>query len=336
MGDDLLAARAFVQDAQTHLETLLGENRYDAALARAAIADIRKAAMPLKARAIMRSGQRALELLEAQASRPKMDGAYLALNKLVTQYRQGLEEVELATSLPSYIDIPGSTQDCEDFISAKDTLASVFKFSRNEQHKQALGFLSGLSVDSPDQETASPMIRPIEKDQTVTPQSAQTEKQSRVPSPTAFEDLMPSLTNCVLIAARRSDKTVSLGYTANDVLLPAHCAGRVEKKLQALGRFLVDNIMESRDIRLARGDSQSGQLLITAKTEAGVITIDLECKGRGISKVQRDAITGADAFIQVSCLESHNVTTLRVKVDAKASQSQFKAQYPIAQKESVL
>ena len=298
-------------------------------MARKAIADIRTAALPLQARAIMRSGQRALELLDAQASDPKMDGAYLALNKLVAQYRQGLEEIEQAETLPSFIDVAGSAHDYEAFMVAKETLRPVLKFSRNVNHKQALCVLAGLSADEVDSaETISANFKeeddkslPLGTPITQTPKVAQNLGKSTTElNQTAFEDLMPSLTNCVLIAARRNNKTVSLGYSANDVHIPKNYVKFVERKLQALGQFIVDNIAEGRDIRLARGDSQSGQILITATEKDGVVIIDMECKGRGLSRLQKAAVSSEeDAFIQVKCLESANVTIIRVIVDSHIS-----------------
>jgi len=340
MGDDLVAARAFVDAAQTHLGVLLGEDRLNDRLAREAVKSLRDTAKPLHAKAIMRSGQRALALLKDQASQPKIDGAYIALNKLIVQYRQGLEEVEQALREQEDIAVVQTgakvLSEAETEISpvleahktdaeialgykqASATLISLLPLSVEPKQRRALEFLSGVvpSLSHPvselDQRAKTGMWATKQMPTSVKTSLIQA---SSVKGPdVALETLMPSLTNSVLIAARQTDKTVSLGYSDNDIMVPAHLVQRVETELHALGRLLVTHILEPREVRSARGDSQSGQILVTAYQDKDDIVIDLECAGQDLSELQQKNLIRMTSETRITYMQSSDNPKGRVGV----------------------
>lgn len=341
MGDDLVAARTFVDIAHTHLDILLGEKRSDKALARRSLIALRAAAVRVHARAILRSGQRALDLIEDNSAQPKLDGAFMSLNKLVVQYRQGLEEVENAMNIPASKEthIQLSQQSLSTTLSnslieshykvAQQTLAPLLPFLSNTDDRQAVEFLAGMTpLNSGQMIDFTPLTATLALDQNagLTDIALPASHRSGLPKSgagddgmpkIAFETLMPGLTNAVLVVARQSDKTVSLGYSDNDIMLPGHLTHRAEVEMHRLGRFLVRNVLEARDIRSARGDSQSGQILITAKADKEDIIIQFECAGRTLSDAQKNSVTISQADMQLSCAQSGSVTRLTLRLNVK-------------------
>jgi|GEM_PF-3127837 len=92
-GDDLIAAQVFITSVKAQMETLSGVNRFDHIRARRAVLKVRDGAQYIFAKAIVRVCNQTLELFDQESSQPKIDSLLMTLQKLVSQYAHGLDEV---------------------------------------------------------------------------------------------------------------------------------------------------------------------------------------------------------------------------------------------------
>lgn len=289
-GDDLRAARDFVDQAQSDMAVLLSNSDILHADATQALVRIRDGAAGNHARAIDRAVQAAQHLLGstmAATRSPAWAGQLFVINKLLTQYASGLAEVEaalIAATSEAVVDAPtpvadaGVLGDAADtrpatddsdafaFAAARDTLKPLLKFAETDAQVRALSTLARLDDDV---RLVAPRNAHAE---TVTTAIDAPQKPATVP----LETLMQTFTSAALAHARQTDKIISVSYAADDIDIPTSQRAALDRLFADMAERLIDLCVERPEIRQARGESGAGHIALTATVEKSGVTLCFE------------------------------------------------------------
>jgi len=249
LGDDLVQAREFVTIALTNMDMLLSDLRMDHPRAIETVQHLQSGAKKLQARGIYRATGSVIESYQNQHGQPKIDGRLMALYKLVTQYCEGLDEIApLQTSLRKTE--PPQTAASPDilFDRARTTLTELLPFAKDDT--QSLIRLMELNLDEPAQLLAQ----------------------------TSFESLMPDVTDKALRNARGQGKSVSISYTAENLLLEDSQVEKVRAELDQIVARLVRAKIGTPEQRQSEGLPRSGHIDVCAKQGPKGLDISVLCE----------------------------------------------------------
>lgn len=252
MGDDLIAAQSFSRRCESRLDQLLTVSSIDQTETIVALTAISSDAKAVNARAISRASQTALDELSSYHSGARLQGNLLVLNKLLAQYRSGLndlmpEEDSSSDSNPAELDA---------LERARQTLLPLIRFAPNSDDMGRLSSLCELNVH-PDHIPPTKVM--------------------------SFDTIMPTLTNDVLLAARHAGKSVSVSYAANGVSMIPDLTAALEHALLDICKHLIEQTVEPPNYRQAQGLSQSAQIAITAHRRDDSFSVLVTCEGHTVS-----------------------------------------------------
>ena len=184
------------------------------------------------------------ELIDFASDRSQ--GTLLALNKLVYQYRAGLNEIQ-SQAQPFKPDLK---KDRIAFEKAAETLRPLLRFTDSDL-KRSLHVLANL----------------------VPPQLPESDKK-------LFHDLMPALTDDLLRLARQQDKTVSVSFSADRARLSSEIFHLLNAAVTHICRELIKQTIETPSKRSENGLSRSAHIALTAKQDKHLLHVLITCKGR--------------------------------------------------------
>ena len=239
MGDDLQAARAFVDLCMAHMDALISGDLSNED-ARHLLREIDDHAKPLHARAICRVARQARNDFHFKDGSPKTHGNLLALNKLILQYEAGLVEVENEIQVPAVKSEKPLEEQLEvAFNKAAKTLQSALGYARPGKERAVLTQLIRFNVA----DRAIPGER------------------------VSLETIMPALTDRILREARQQGKSVSLSLAGEGAQLSPAMLDLLEPALSKVGCDLVCQTIDAPEIRRQKGQSRSAHIAMTAQSD---------------------------------------------------------------------
>lgn len=244
MGDDLMAAQRFINLCDDHVQSLIKGQVTNNKSRLELIEQIKQEAETSKARAIYRMADQFAQDLTFDPSGRRSAGSLLALNKLVCQYRIGLEDISIKGPEVRSVEI-------------------------NQLFNQAVSTLNPLiQLADPGQQSALKRL-------TLWQMPPHPED-----IPRYFHDFMPDLTDELLRLARQQEKSVSVSFSADKQPMSADVYASVKQAILFIGRELICQTIEIPAKRSAKGLSRSGHIAITARQDKSVMHVLLTCKGR--------------------------------------------------------
>lgn len=212
MGDDLVFARHYVNDAKAHMTLLLSEDRLDIHKSLNRLIELETGAKRLRARGIYEKCSLIQNRIKAKDRQPRIDGHILTLNKMIRQYESGLDEIttaDMSKSISPEIRSAGDMT-AQKNINAPTQDKPVHIAPIAAQHKRARDILMPLLQNL---ENAS--LKDSLEILTQLPPSHLT-KSSNI----NFESLMPRVSSEILRLARQSNQVVSISYRTTEQKLP--------------------------------------------------------------------------------------------------------------------
>lgn len=316
MGDNLKAASRFVSQSMTSLDHLLSTDSLSQTAVFDQLSDLQRGAKAMRARAIYRAAQTAVDMLHKGQAEDKVQSELSVVRSLVQQYKTGLDEV-LHETAPMSAPVNSSPQLVETAqISPPDTrtietpvndmiadLYAQLTMDMMQQETQmpdeslneaimaadmapltaARSHLEPLIDFAPDAEQRD-ALRRLSRLHGQANDAASEDARKTKPRQSAveFETLMPELTNVVLTRARHLGKTVSISYAANGVRIGPSLAETLRPALVDLCALLVSHSLEAPNLRRERGESGAGHVSIIAGLNSGKLQFSAECTGRDI------------------------------------------------------
>jgi len=262
-GDNLEQARRFVDAAEDGMALLLSDTRLDPVEALQALNVLQKQARALQCRAIDIAAQSIRECYDKSRPQAQIDGRIIALNKLLTQYGAGLDEIfpKPANQAPEDLlddkvsghseqRAPSERGGTDDPIIIDPAARSRFDQAR----KTLQSLLPRAGNDAPALARLSAARWMGDFDLGMAEPSP-AENISRMPSSVAFESLMPDISYEALRRARMQQKSISLSYAITDFDIPSDQLLPLQNRLIALIDVIVENESTSPSIGLARAQT---------------------------------------------------------------------------------
>lgn len=338
-GDDLMAAQVFVSCAKPHMDILSNVSRLDHQKAQSAILALKRSADPIFARAISRVCDQTLTLIGDSAPQPQIDSGLMTLQKLVSQYSQGLDEIlvderaQIKTSEP----ITQTSAQLGPINQPNIDVMTKPNKGRNQEHippvKHEPLTPDDIDILSSAHDNAVATLKPLMvmvktvgrkralKNITKPIKTTQTLIEDTYPS---FETVMPSVINSILSDARQLGKNVSVSYLVGDTHIPKGQIDKIESCTKELGRCLVKYSLEAPDARLSRGESLTGQISVTVQANTDGMEIVISCTGTELPGLIKDRLeTGSKAF-EISYSYKDGRSTLSLYVAQSVLESQGK------------
>lgn len=259
-GDDLAQARRFSNLCQETMSSLMKSTHALPDNTIPMLETIQTQAREMQARAISRTARLAIDDLTASKPHSKGAGSLLALNKLICQYTDGLDELAPEDILP-YAD-PAELEEKlrallvlqeAEMNAAQDTAQSLLFLARQGQERESLRALTRLSHFGNDEGH----VRKLDP----------------------FDVLMPAVTNESLRRARLAKKSVSVSYAADDVLMDPAMTLPLQAAIITICEGLVDRCIEAPLRRKNKGLSGAAHIAITARRRASSFDVLITCEG---------------------------------------------------------
>lgn len=251
MGDNLLAARQFTDECHGHLVPLLSAPSLDKTHVTEVLSAIKCSAKDMNARAIFRAAQTAIEEFGNVQTAAQTTGALLALNKLVCQYTEGLNEVAPVINEETLQDIYEAER--LQWREARETFLPLQRFAQNAEEASLLSVLANLHPAIPGEKA--------------------------VPSTESFDELMTDITDESLRNARESEKSVSVSYATDEILMDQDLADAAQAALIDICNGLIHRSVEDPKRRQTQGLSGAAHIAITAKRQGDFFDILVSCEG---------------------------------------------------------
>ncbi len=252
-GDNLVAARQFASHCADTLRFLLTSGERETQTALQLLSVVRLEAQSMRARSISRMAQTAITEIGAGCPRARCDGTLLVLNKLVRQYRDGLDEIAPAMPQISTRTSKPETADAEALDRARQILLPLRKFAKPGAESQSIKTLLNLVPFTPAQMPEDPSD--------------------------SFDVIMPAITNESLRKARIEKKSVSVSYASDEIRMDEALAKDVETALITICQNLVNRSVEAPLRRQNQGLSGAAHIAITAREKAKGFNILISCEG---------------------------------------------------------
>lgn len=256
-GDDLAAARRFSNLCHETMSTLVATNCEPKSEALDALEIVQVQAKYIQALAISRAARSTMDELTAATPQTRGLGSLLALNKLIRQYTDGLDEIApedvfnpiaLEERLEAYI----ATQQTE-LERAHDVLVSIKSLVRPGIEASAIDALLTLANFEP----------------------VTIETDTRI----EFDSVMPAVTNETLRSARHAGKSVSVSYAADDMLITPEFSLALQSAIIAICDQLVHRCVEAPLRRKNQGLSGAAHIAVTARKHGQCFDMLLTCEG---------------------------------------------------------
>ncbi len=273
-GDDLVAARRFTNLCQKHMSEMFFGTSLPANDVLDRLGDIQSHAKLMHARAIYRAAQNVVDDLTFTRSDETCAASVLCLQKLISQYEAGLDELAPnADSVPSEV---------KTHIRQVETAAQTDRpepiganlVSDMAAQKTAKDILGGLIqyADGADQKILRSLINLASNDELpkTVPVSIQRDK---------IDVIMPAITNHWLRIARCQDKSVSVSFMSDEAMLDRDVLKTLRAGLQDLGETLISNVVETAKARKDRGLNQTAHLSVTARKGSAGYVVSTRCSG---------------------------------------------------------
>ncbi len=302
MGDDLARARQFSDMCTGALSTLMDSEKMNRDAALSALENILSASKIMNARAISRTTRMAISDLSASVPTPQSMGNLLALNKLVSQYTTGLNEIsdindneELEPNLPVKTYAVSPQETLEDLVrsqtAARETLAPIIHLAKTDDEKTALQSLLKLSVFQPNGDEQKFAQR--------------------------FDEIMPAVTNESLRQARHSKKSVSVSYASDEIRIEKDILKTLQAAIISICEGLIARCIETPLRRQNQGLSSTAHIAITARRRVGFCDVIISCQGPtpSISILDEPEIAALAAFGITPEVKGENHVT-RVEINS--------------------
>jgi len=317
-GDDLLAARAFIEDAVLRMRALRSD---DSEAVHGWLDDVSEGARGLQARAIARAAEntRSLESPRAVAA-----GLHTVAT-LIAQYEQGLVDVEAqmetlareplpAPVMPEHVLAEPPTRplehDRDKFDVAREVLMGLVPRTDTAGHEGALQTLIEMefctgAVDVPnmpeDDGISELSAESVDEPVTVETQQPEPEAVRRMePDLPAFdvEPLLPGLVDHAHRVAMRAGKKLTASYAARDARLSPALAEDWQVAVETAICALVDTTLETPAERQARGETAAAHMAFTVEGSDDGLTLMLRCPGRRLPRFDVEAPHDLDMRIE--------------------------------------
>jgi len=249
LGDDLVKAREFVTNAIPDMDMLLSDLRLNQSKAIETVLRLQVGAKEIQARAIYHATQSVVKSYQNQHDQSKIDGRLMGLYKLIAQYAQGLDEIApLPAAIHSAEQTPDINTNDVKFERAKATLTELLPFAKDEAPR--LSRLMSLNLDQP----------------------------SALTTQISFESFMPEVTDKALRDARAQGKSVSISYSAENLLLEGRQAEQIQAELEQIVGRLVRKKIGTPKQRQNEGRPRSGHIDVCAKQGPEGLDISVLCE----------------------------------------------------------
>lgn len=276
-GDDLVAARRFMNLCQGHMSEIFSGGQLPLIDVVHRLSDIQSQAKLMHARAIYRSAQNVIDELTLRKCPQSCAASALVLQKLIRQYETGLSEIAPVKIHPSEIKVsaakkplssnPVGTDIVYDFTLQKmaaDTLAPLVKFSDGKDRDNLVSLLDLAANEArPRTQNSNPAAK-------TTPKISKSQK---------IDIILPSLTNHWLRLARTQGKSISVSSAIDDALVKTETLKTLHIGLKKLGEVLISQSVEKPDVRAGKELSRSAHLAITGRQSAGGFELLASCEG---------------------------------------------------------
>ena len=348
MGDNLKAASRFVSRSISSLDNLMTTDKVDPSYVINELADLQRGAKTMRARAIYRAAQTAVDMLHKGRPADHVQSELRVVRSLVEQYNSGLIEVthamnykhpsgetpkaspvndmiaDLHAQLAVNIAAPQGTSksvvevgvEAEPSMPSVDVQDSPHMQDHTPSFSGAISHLEPLIAYAPEARQRAALHRLSQIHGAQNARAAVTPKVPRRGLETVeFEALMPEVTNVVLTTARHMGKTVSISYAANGVRIGPAMAETLRPALIDLCSLLVSHSLETPQVRRERGQSGAGHVSLIARLNQGKIMITAECTGRDIDKPDLNSShwkTLYDAGVQIKLGREDNRFCLNI------------------------
>jgi|GEM_PF-2793259 len=322
MGDDLTAARRFCNSVRSDMSALIdGVSAQPCAapdILIGSLDSIQSGAKQLKARAIFRAAQTVVNAVNDRAPLPTLQGRILSLNKLFTQYEDGLDDIAPRPAngaladhelLPKLSETKSHDEALDArYTAARQALAPLMGFTQDRPEREDLIKLAGFTAAelkttaAEEASSIDAVLEPLfqepaditEQPDAVLPKSIaaplftqpaamKSLRQIDAARHVEFETLMPDFISHALQEARQSDKTVSVSYAAEDVSVAYEQLTAFQSLLSHIAKRLVGSVLERPETRRGRGLSGAGHIAITATQTSGKISVSIECPGKALA-----------------------------------------------------
>ncbi len=259
-GDDLVAARRFMDLCQLHMSEIFSGGKLPLIEVIRRLGEIQSHAKLMHARSIYRSAQDIINELTVHKCPQSCAASVLALQKLIRQYESGLSEIAPARPRKATeATKPVGTELVYDLARQKRAarnLSPLLKFADDNDRKHLVTLLS-LAAN----ESSAP---------------------KRVDKPAKVQKvdiILPSLTNHWLRLARAQEKSISVSSAFDDISIKTETLKVLQNGLKQLGEILISQSVEKPDIRAEKDLSRSAHLAVTGRqTDAGFEML-ISCEG---------------------------------------------------------
>lgn len=251
-GDNLQDAQAFSGLCDATLSRLVESESYivttkdEKIYVLSALDTIQLEAKRVHARAISRATQTAIQGVQDLRDTKCQVRNLRDLMHLVRQYQTGLEEITSTQDKPA--PAPHLVEDDQAaFETARNTLKSVIKHAGAERDISALSRLANWRPDVQDD--------------------------------MSFDHVMPVLSDEILRAARKFNKSVSVSYSADEISMAPNFYYELTDIVANTAVWLVERAIKTPEQRLALGLGQSAHIALTARNSGHQFSILMSCDG---------------------------------------------------------
>ena len=305
-GDDLEAARRFVEGAVDRMRTLRAD---DTPAVHSWLDDVGVGARGLQARAIARAAENARKLESPRA----LGSALHTVATLIAQYEQGLVDVEAQLETIARAPLPvlgtvnavpqvavpqvagfGDRTARDKFDVARETLMGLLPTVDAGGHEAALLTLVEMEF-GPGAEAEAEVADDVVADDVVAEIPLAVE--SDLP---AFdvEPLLPGLVDHAHRTAARAGKKLTASYAARDARLVPGLAPLWQAAVETAVNALVETTLETPDARQARGETAAAHMAFTVEGSDEGLTLLIRCPGHRLPRFAVDAPHSLDMRVE--------------------------------------
>jgi len=258
-GDDLIAARRFINLCQSNMFEIFSGKKLPLSDVVTRLIDIQSDAKLMRARSIFRAAQTVIDDLTQRQSVSECVNSVLTLQNLIRQYESGLSEIvprSTSKAVPKSVVKPRSgpaiISDLARQTEAAKIMGPLIKYADKNDQKNLISLLSKAANDKP---------------------------RAAIKSKQKFDVIMPNLTNHWLRLARANDKSISVSVAADDVNVDASILKDIQSVLLKLGNALVMDCVATPEARAAQQLSQSAHMAVTTRMKEDGLDILISCEG---------------------------------------------------------
>jgi len=266
-GDDLIAARRFMDLCQSHMSEIFSGGEIPMADVVTHLDEIQSRAKLMKARSIYKSAETVIKDLTKRRSVTACASSVLVLQKLIRQYETGLSEIAPVSrplSERPVVDLPFGPELVSELTrqkTAAEILTPLVKFADPDNHPSLLKLVSMAANQSRAGKTVSETL-------------------SETPSESERLDMMmPSITNHWLRLSRTQNKSISVSTALDEAFIKVSRLKALQGQVKFLGETLVAQSVERPDVRAEKDLNRSAHIAVTGRISGKTYEFSISCEG---------------------------------------------------------